>query len=207
MKETIQDIKKDIVGIFENKSQECIYRASPTPERLRKNKRIAIITDEKVEDIELFYPYYRFCEEGYDVDVITENGGAFAGKGGACLKDSKSIDVVNSHDYELLYLPGGKAPAKLRKNEKVLKFVRDFAGSRKIIAAICHGPQILISAGLIEGKTIAAWPEIKGEIEESGAIFSDQALQEDGQFITARKPGDLPRHLYGILNKLNAQSS
>ena len=105
--------------------------------------------------------------------------------------------------YELLYLPGGKAPAKLRKNDMVIDFVKRFAASGKYIAAICHGPQILAEAGLIRGKTIACWPDLKDEITDAGAIFADEALKEDGQFITARRPGDLHRHLWGILDKLN----
>ncbi len=179
------------------------YKAAPIPQDLRKNQKIAIITGDQVEDLELFYPYYRFNEEGYEVDVITLEGGAFEGKKGIGLKESKSIDQVNFKDYELLYLPGGKAPEKLQKDDRVLKFVRDFASSGKIIAAICHGPAILAAADLIKNKKISAWPGIKDEIEKAGAIYMDEALKEDGQFITARKPGDLHRHLFGVLDCLH----
>lgn len=202
MKDVIKDIKKDITHAFEKKEEKDAHKVSPIPELLRKNKKIAIITEEKVEDIEFFYPYYRFTEEGYDVDVITCKGGAFEGKNGIGLKTSKSIHDVYPQDYELLYLPGGKAPQKLREDEKVLKFVRDFAHSGKIIAAVCHGPQILIAAGLVKGKTIAAWMELKEEVEKAGAKFADEALQIDGQFITSRMPGDLHRHLSGVLEQL-----
>lgn len=191
------------MSIFSGESEHDNYKAAPIPERLKKNKKIAIITDDKAEDLEFFYPYYRFNEAGYEVDVITCKGGSFEGKCGLGLKESKAIVEVNSGDYELLYLPGGKAPQKLREDEAVLKFIREFAASGKIIAAICHGAQILISAGLVKGKEIAAWPEIKSEVEEAGAIFANEALQEDGQFITSRKPGDLHRHLYGVLQRLN----
>ena len=207
MKETFKEIKKDIVDAFDSnknseKKFEDIYKASPVLERLKKNKRIAIITGDNCEDIEFFYPYYRFFEEGYDVDVITLKGGSFKGKSGIGLNDSKTIDDVNPDAYELLYLPGGKAPEKLREDERVLKFVRDFAARAKLIAAICHGAQILAAAGLIKGKKISAWPEIKKEIEDAGATFVDKALVEDGQFITARKPADLHRHMWGVLDRL-----
>ena len=206
IKGTIQDIQKDIAEIFDHKnSDQDNYKAAPIPKRLKMDEKIAIITDDNTEDLEFFYPYYRFNEAGYEVDVITANGGAFEGKHGIGLKDSKSIVDVKADDYELLYLPGGKAPQKLRKNKKVLKFVTDFAKTGKIIAAICHGPQILISAGLVKGKKIAAWPEVKDEIEEAGGIYADEALKESGQFITARKPGDLHRHLCGILECLKNQ--
>lgn len=191
------------MSIFSGDSKQDNYKAAPIPERLKKHKKIAIITDDNAEDLEFFYPYYRFSEEGYEVDVITCKGGSFEGKCGLGLKESKAIGDVNSGDYELLYLPGGKAPQKLREDEAVLKFVRDFAASGKFIAAICHGVQILISAGLVRGKKISAWPEIKDEVEGAGAIFADEALKEDGQFITARKPGDLHRHLYGVFQCLS----
>jgi len=208
MKETFKEIKKDIAGVFDSgDKKEDNNKVAPIPNRLKKNKKIAILTNDKVEDLEFFYPYYRFTEAGYDVDVITLKGGKFEGKHGLALQDSKSIDEVRAMDYEALYLPGGKAPQEIRKNEEALKFVRAFANNDKCIAAICHGAQILISAGLVKGKTIAAWPEIKDELEEAGATFADEALQEDGQFITARKPGDLHRHMWGVLDCLEKKKS
>jgi len=178
------------------------YKAAPTPERLRKNTRIAIITADNTQDLEFFYPYYRLSEEGYDIDVITPKGGEFKGKHGMGLKETKSIGEVQPDAYALLYIPGGKAPAELRKNDEVIAFVRNFAGTNKPIAAICHGPQILITAGLVRGKRMACWPEVKEELEAAGGIFVDEALVEDGQFITGRQPGDLPRHLWGVLDYL-----
>jgi len=207
MKEIIKDIREDISGVFDgnsknNEKNKDNYKASPIPEILKKSERIAILTDNKVEDLEFFYPYYRFNEEGYKTDVITIKGGSFEGKHGLVLQDSKSIDEVNFKNYTVLYLPGGKAPQKLRENEKVLDFVRGFVSANKIIAAICHGPQILISAGAVRGKKVTAASEIKDELEKAGAIFVDEALQQDGQLITSRKPGDLHRHLYGVLKYL-----
>lgn len=179
-----------------------IHAAAPTPARELKNQRIAIITGDKAEDVEFFYPYYRFNEAGYTVDVITENGGSFECKHGLGLKDSKSIESVNPGDYTLLYLPGGKAPASLRENESVLNFVRSFCQSGRTVAAICHGPQILASAGVISGKTLSAFPEVRQDLEDAGASWTDEALQIEGQFITARYPGDLPRHLHGVMEAL-----
>ncbi|MES2961704.1 MAG: type 1 glutamine amidotransferase domain-containing protein [Pseudomonadota bacterium] len=201
MKDAIQDIKK----VFEGHKEDN-HKAVAIPDHLKKNKKVAIVTENEVEDTEFFYPYYRFNEEGYEVDVITENGGEFKGKHGLGLKDSKAIDQVDADDYEMVYLPGGKAPQKLRENEMVLDFVRNIANKGKIVAAICHGPQVLISAGLVKDKKIAAYPEVKGELEKAGATYVDEALQIDGQYITARKPGDLHRHLQGVLEHLNARA-
>jgi protease I len=186
--------------------EKDIFKAAPVPERLRKHKRVAILTGDNVEDTEFLYSYYRFHEEGYDVDVITVKGGAFKGKHGSGLKDSKAVKEASPDEYVLLYLPGGKAPADLRKNEEVLTFVRRFAESRKPIAALCHGPQILFAIdGLVRGKRIAAWPDIKNEVEDAGAVFVDEALVEDGQFITGRMPGDLHRHLFGTFDVLEGK--
>ena len=181
---------------------EDTHAASPIPERLQKNEKVIILTANNTEDTEFFYPYYRLNEEGYAVDVVTPEGGAFKAKHGLGLQETLSIKNVRPEDYALLYIPGGKAPTELRKNEDVLKFVKAFASANKPIAAICHGPQVLISAGLISGKQIAAWLEVAKEIEEAGGSYIDEALVVDSQFITARKPGDLPRHLYGVIQYL-----
>jgi len=183
------------------------YAVVPIPERLRKKERIVIITAENTEDLEFFYPYYRLTEAGYSVDVVTLKGGEFKAKHGLGLQNTKAISDVRPADYALLYIPGGKAPAELRKNEEILGFVREFAATGKPIAAICHGPQVLVSANLVQGKQLASWPEVGKEIEEAGGTFVDEALVEDGQFITGRKPGDLHRHLYGVLQCLEGKVS
>ncbi len=183
------------------------YEVVPIPDRLKKNQKIIILTAEDTEDLEFFYPYYRLTEAGYNVDVVTPEGGKFAAKHGLGLNHTKAITAVKPDDYVLLYIPGGKAPTELRKNKTVISFVQEFAKSGRPIAAICHGPQVLISAGLVKGKQIAAWPEVAKEIQEAGGTWVDEALVEDGQFITGRKPGDLHRHLYGVLQYLNGEVS
>jgi protease I len=196
------------MNIFSDKSHDKdTHAVAPTPERLRKHEKVLIITADNAEDTEFFYPYYRLTEEGYAVDVATPKGGKFECKHGLGLNTTIPIGGVRPEDYALLYLPGGKAPAELRKNEEVLNFVKAFARSGKPIAAICHGPQVLISADLVRGKQMASWPEVAKELEEAGATFVDEALVEDGQFITARMPGDLPRHLYGVLQYLKGNVS
>lgn len=178
----------------------------PESQSADPEKSILILTADKTEDTEFFYPFYRFIEEGYKVDVATPEGGAFKGKNGSGLHETKKISEVSSADYDLLYIPGGKAPAKLKKIEEVLALVRHFFESNKPIAALCHGPQVLAAAHLIEGRKIAGWPEIENEIVEAGGIFIDQETVIDGPFITARWPGDLPAHLAATLEALHADS-
>ena len=179
--------------------------AVPIPDRLKKKQKAAILTTDDTEDLEFFYPYYRLHEAGYEVDVITPEGKQFKTKHGYEFKETKSLEEIRPGDYVLLYIPGGKAPSKLRGDKNVLNFVREYAASNKPLAAICHGAQVLAAADLINGKRIAAWPEIRGEIEEAGATFVDEALVEDGNFITGRMPGDLHRHMYGVLNQLTGK--
>lgn len=158
----------------------------------RTGPSVLIITGDKVEDLEFFYPYYRFIEAGCAVDVATPKGGAFEGKNGHDLKESFPVLEINAEEYDLLYLPGGKAPATLRKDENVLSAVRNYAATGKPIAAICHGPQILAAAGVIKGCRISAWPEVEEEVEKVGATYVRAETLVDGQFITGRWPGDLP---------------
>lgn len=191
------------MGLFSPKDDT--HRVAPIPERLKQIEKIAILTADKTEDTELFYPYYRLTEAGYTVDVITPKGGKLEAKHGIILNDTKSIVQVDPASYALLYIPGGKAPAELRKNEQILAFVKEFARSGKPIAAICHGAQVLITAGLVAGKQMACWPEVAKELEEAGGRFIDEALVVDGQFITARMPGDLHRHMAGVIDCLNGE--
>lgn len=174
----------------------------PTMQPGHKGKSILILTADDTQDLEFFYPYYRFIEEGYHVDVATPRGGAFQGKQGMGLKQTKAVaDVAESH-YDLLYIPGGKAPARLKENELALELTRHFADSGKPIAAICHGAQVLAAAEIIGGIRIAAWPDVEEEVQEAGARYTNEPVVVDGQFITARWPGDLPAHMQSVLQAL-----
>lgn len=165
--------------------------------------RILILTDDKVEDLEFFYPFYRFLEEGYRVDVATPNGGSFKSKNGYKIEKTKPLEAIDVQQYELLYIPGGKAPERLQKNDIALSIVQEFATLGKPIAALCHGPLLLAAAGVVKGVTLAAWPETYKDLQKAGARFVNQETMIDGNFITARWPADLPAHLRETLCVLN----
>lgn len=184
------------------KDDKDIMKAAPTPDRLKKAERVLIITADNTEDMEFFYPYYRMTEEGYHVDVATMDGKSFKGKKGYEFKQTIKLEGLRAEDYALLYIPGGKAPAALREDKNVIAFVQQFARIGRPIAAICHGPQVLVTADLVRDKKIAGYPGIKEEVEKAGGRFSDEALAIDGQFITSRLPGDLPRHMCGVMDAL-----
>ena len=160
---------------------------------------ILILTANDTEDLEFFYPYYRFIEAGYKVDVVTPAGGEFSAKHKLGLKQTKKITEVDAEDYALLYIPGGKAPAELKKNDNAIALTRRFVELGKPIAAICHGPQVLAAADVIQGKSIAAFPEVESEIQDAGARYINKETVTDGLFTTARWPGDLPAHLKAVL--------
>ena len=168
--------------------------------------RIAVLTTDKVEEVEFFYPYYRFVEEGYEVDVITPSGGALTGARGFGIRETVALADVRPEDYVMLYIPGGHAPIELRANEAALSFVRAFARDRKLIGTVCHGPQVLVSAGLAEGATMTSWYGVEPEITDAGGVWLNQAVVEDDLIITARKPGDLPAELHRIIERLRQPS-
>ena len=186
----------------DHKAPDDIFKVSSPVQNAKA--RIVMLTADGTEDQEFFYPYYRFSEAGYQVDVITPDGKGFKGKNGAGLSDTMIIPDANPNNYELLYIPGDKAPEKLKSHEPAVEFVQDFVMTGKPVAAICHGPQLLAKAGVIEGKRIAAWPECEDEVEDAGASYVFEECVRDGQFITARWPGDLPAHLSKIFQVLQS---
>ncbi len=165
-------------------------------------KSALIITADKVEDLEFFYPYYRLTEMGFHVDVATPDG-KFKGKMGYELPVTRKLTDVQAGDYDLLVLPGGKAPAELVKNDVALTLVKNFAATGRPIAAICHGPQLLAAAKVIEGRVIAGWPAIEDEITEAGATYVNDKAVTDGQFITARWPADLAPWMKAVTSKID----
>jgi protease I len=188
-----------------NMAKEPIDYFVASNQKNNMQQSVLILTADKVQDIEFFYPYYRFNEAGFKVDVVTPDGGEFKGSEGMGLKETKKISDVDADDYDLLYIAGGKAPEELKKNNAALDITRDFVASGKPIAAICHGPQVLAAAGVIDGRDIAAWPDVEKEVREAGANYCNEATVVDGQFITARWPGDLPSHLARTLEALRKE--
>ncbi len=151
-----------------------------------------IMSADNFEDSELLVPYYRLKEANIDVTVASLNRGTIKGKHGYEVAVDTTIEGINPDDYAILVLPGGKAPAALRKDPKTLEIVRRFFTHVKPVTAICHGPQILISAGLLTGRRATCYQSVADELKEAGALYEDREVVVDGNLITSRQPADLP---------------
>ena len=157
-----------------------------------------IVSGPHFEDSELLVPYYRLLEEGVETDIASLQAGALQGKHGYVV-EVQALAQVDGEDYGLLILPGGKAPAILKKDEMLLDLVRDFVRSGKMVAAICHGPQILAAAGVLAGRRVTCFGSVAKELQEAGAHYLDQRVVVDGNLVTARIPADLPYFMREIM--------
>lgn len=164
--------------------------------------RALIISADNFEDSELLVPYYRLKEEGIPVDVASISRGTITGKHGYEVKADLALGEVNPESYTLLVLPGGKAPAAVRKEPKALDICRGFFAHNKPVAAICHGPQTLISAGLLRGRRATCYKTVADEMREAGALYEDSEVVVDGNLITSRQPSDIPAFMREIMKKL-----
>ncbi len=161
-----------------------------------------IISADNFEDSELLIPYYRLKETGVEVTVASLTRGNITGKHGYEVTVDKTLDEVNPDDYSLLVLPGGKAPAVVRKELKALEIARSFFARRKPVAAICHGPQILISAGLLRGRRATCYMSVADELKEAGALYEDREVVVDTNLVTSRQPEDLPAFMRETMKQI-----
>ena len=168
-------------------------------------KKAVIITGPNFQDEEFTYPYYRLLEEGYKVDVATPDKAAVYGKYGVPARPTIDTNDLKESDYDLVILPGGfEAPDRLRLRKEVLKFIREMFEKNKIVAAICHGPWLCISAGIMKGKKATAYMSIADDMKNAGAIYLEQDVVVDGNLITAphyRNNGDFMKAVLKAMNE------
>jgi protease I len=159
-----------------------------------KHGKIACLLGIDFEDSEFKIPYDRLREAGYAVEVVGMQAGetleGYQGKEKA--KVDLSIDDAEVAEYEGLLIPGGYSPDHLRIDERFVQFVKDFDQTGRPLAAVCHGPQLLLTAELQRGRTLTAWPTVQGDLRQAGAVVKDQEVVVDDNWITSRKPDDLP---------------
>jgi protease I len=158
-----------------------------------------ILSADNFEDSELLVPLYRFQEEGYTVDVAAAERGRITGKHGYEVLVDKIFTDIHPADYAVLILPGGKAPAAIRDLPEVQAIVRAFFAAFKPVGAICHGPQILVSAGVLSGRHATCYRTVAEELQNAGAKYSDSEAVVDSRLVTSRQPGDLPAFMRELM--------
>lgn len=149
-------------------------------------KKIAIIVAQNFQDEEFVYPYYRVQEEGYHVDVATPEGDDMPGKYGVPARATTSLEDLKASEYDCMIIPGGfESPDRLRMRPEVTKFVKEMHESGKLVAAICHGPWVCISAGIMNGKRATSYISIKDDMVNAGVEYMDEEVVIDGNLITS----------------------
>lgn len=155
--------------------------------------KILMIATDGYEDSELLEPRRILRERGAEVTLASLEKGEIEGDNGASVDVDRTIDEVEAGDYDALILPGGtKNPDSLRMDERVVAVIRGFAEAGKPIAAICHGPWLLIEADLVRGRKVTGWPSIRTDLRNAGGDVVDEEAVTDGNIVTSRKPEDIP---------------
>ncbi len=152
---------------------------------------IACLLSDDFEDAELRIPYDRFRQAGHEVYVVgVERGKMLVGKKGLeKVRVEKAIDDVRADEFDALFIPGGYSPDRLRGDERFVRFTKEFAG--KPILTVCHGPQLLLTAGMVKGRTMTAWKTVQKDLELGGAKVLDREVVIDANLLTSRSPSDL----------------
>jgi len=157
-------------------------------------RRIAILVENDFEDSELTGPRDALRAAGATVVVVGPTAPTdFTGKKlGTVVASELAAGAAKTNDFDALVIPGGYAPDKMRMRHAMVDFTRDMVEAGKPVAAICHGPSLLISANALKGRTLTCWPSIAVDVKNAGGMYVDKPVVEDGNLITSRKPDDIP---------------
>ncbi len=153
--------------------------------------RILFLSADDFEDLELIYPLHRLRENDHEICVASFERGQITGKHGYSVKVDLAFSEINPDDFDALVLPGGKAPERIRINREAVSIARKMFLDGKPVASICHGPQILISAGVLRGRKGTSVITIRDDLINAGAEYIDAEAVVDGNWVSSRHPGDL----------------
>lgn len=158
-----------------------------------EGKRIAILVDQLYQEMEVWYPYYRFKEAGAEVvAVAAEAGATYGSKCGYPIVADRSYEQVRAADFDGVVIPGGYAPDHIRRHPKANAFVREMDAAGKLVACICHGAWVLCSANVLKGRSVTCFFGIKDDVVNAGGRYRDAEVVVDANLVTSRKPEDLP---------------
>ena len=172
-----------------------------------KGKRIAVLVDQSYQEMEVWYPIYRFMEAGAEVVTVGPSAGQIiASKLGYPVKADKAYTEVNAADFDGVVCPGGWAPDYIRRSKAAIAFVASMGKRGKLLAAICHGPWVLCSADAIRGRKVTSFFAVKDDVVNAGGVWEDSPVVVDGYIVTSRKPEDLPEFLRACIDVVQKQS-
>ncbi len=168
-------------------------------------RRVALLVDDEFEDRELTGPLEALRAAGAAVTIVgPTRGGTFRGKRGeATVVSDIAAGEARIANFDAVVIPGGHAPDKMRLRHAMVDLARDAMDAGKPVAAICHGPQLLISANVLRGRTLTCWPSIAIDVKNAGGLYVDKPVVEDGNLITSRKPDDVPMFSEAIVRALS----
>jgi protease I len=166
-------------------------------------KRVAVLVENLYQEMELWYPVYRLREEGATVRLVGPTAGTtYTSKHGYPATADADARAVSAADFDAIVIPGGYAPDHMRRSPAMVNLVRDAYAQGKVVAAICHGPWMLVSAGIVKGKRGTCFFSIKDDLVAAGMNYVDAEVVVDGNLITSRRPDDLPAFLRAIISSL-----
>ena len=175
---------------------------------MTKEFKALILTANKFEDMELFFPYFRLLEEGVEATIAAPRKGHIEGEHGYGFEAEKAFDEIHPDDYNLLLIPGGSpdgAPSVVRRDSRAQAIAKTFFKSDKPVSSICHGPWLLASSGLVNGRRLTSfWHDgVPEDIRKAGGIWVDEEVVVDGNLVTSRYPGDLPAFMRETMRMVN----
>lgn len=161
-----------------------------------------VLLENGFEDSELIYPYFRLQEAGYDVDLVSSDDDTYESKHGMKMKPSKTADDVDVSEYDVMVVPGGRGPDRMRIKDSMVDLVKRADKEGLVIASICHGAQLLIEAEVVKGKKMTCWKSVATDLKNAGAEYVDEEVVVDGNFVSSRMPPDLPAFMRETLKVL-----
>lgn len=170
------------------------------------NRRIAVLVENNYQEMEVWYPIYRFLEAGAKVSIVGPKAEKYSSKLGYPVTADLSATEAVKVRFDAVIIPGGYAPDLMRVNEDLVRLVREHAQGGQIVAAICHGSWMLASADVIRGKKVTGATQIRDDLKNAGATYLDQETVRDGNIVTSRKPADIPAFCAAILGALAEHS-
>jgi protease I len=167
-------------------------------------QKVALLLDSGFQDAEAVYPHYRMQEAGFEVGLIgPEANTDYTGEYGYTLTSNKSAEEIYINDYEAVIVPGGHAPDSMRVKPEMVNLIKQANEGDTTIAAICHGPQLLIEADVVEEKSATSYRAVKTDLINAGANFEDKEVVVDQNLVTSRTPDDLPAFTNALLDNIS----